>query len=230
MKVTRKLKMLRRRMYGLRSYVPGLRHRHRLELLVGPLGCWKELQRYQIRVLTELGMQPDDTLLDIGCGPLQGGVAFIRYLAPSCYYGVDLESAALWAGCDELSRQQLWRKRPHLLCSRSFGDERLGDKQFDFIWLSQILYYFDESALDNLFAMAARRLRSGGTLAGDILGPASDTSFLRDPRPPAHTPESIDNVARKHGMHVRSLGTLHEFGYPRRLNLGHNLLLKVTHR
>ena len=82
--------------------------------------------------------------------------------------------------------------------------------------------------LHSLFEMAARRLRFGGTLAGDILGPGSDSSFLRGPRPPAHTPESIDSVACKHGMHVRSLGTLHGFGYPRRLNLGHNLLLKVT--
>ena len=230
MTAVRRLRMLRRRLYGLRSYIPGMRHRHRLEALVGPLGCWNELQNYQFRVLTELGMQPHDTLLDIGCGPLQGGVAFIRYLAPSSYYGVDHKPAALRAGCDELTRQRLWRKRPRLLYSCSFGDDELGDMQFDFIWLSQILYYFPEPVLHNLFEMAARRLRPGGTLAGDILGPNSDRSFLRDrdPIPPDHTPESIDKLARVHGFRATTLGHLHGFGYPRRLNLSHNLLLKVT--
>lgn len=230
MKAVRRLRMLRRHLYGLRSYVPGLRHRHRLEALVGPLGCWDELQRYQFRVLAELGMQPHDTLLDIGCGPLQGGVAFIRYLAPASYCGVDHKPAALRAGCDELTRQRLWRKQPQLFYSRSFGDEELGDRKFDFIWLSQILYYFDHDALHRLFEMASRRLNPGGMLAGDILGPRSDRSFLRDRdlKAPDHTPESVDRLARVHGFHARSLGHLHGFGYPRRLNLSHNLLLKVT--
>ena len=230
MTAARRLRMLRRRLYGLRSYVPGLRNRHRLEALVGPLGCWDELQRYQFRVLTELGMQPHDTLLDIGCGPLQGGVAFIRYLAPSSYCGVDHKPAALQAGSDELTRLRLWRKQPQLLCSRSFGDEELGDRRFDFIWLSQILYYFDHDALSRLFEMASRRLKRGGVLAGDILGPKSDRSFLKDRglNVPDHTPESVDHVARVHGFRARNLGHLHGFGYPRRLNLSHNLLLKVT--
>ncbi len=197
---------------------------------MGPLGCWDELQKYQFRAVTELGLQPSDTLLDIGCGPLQGGVAFIRYLPPSSYYGVDQKPAALRAGCDELSRQGLWRKQPRLFYSRSFGDEELGDEQFDFMWLSQILYYFDHDTLHRLFEMASRRLRPGGVLAGDILGPKSDRSFLmgRGLNAADHTPESVDGVARVHGMRARSVGHLHGFGYPRRLNLSHNLLLKIT--
>lgn len=222
------IRMLRRRLYGLRAYIPGLRHRHRLEALVGPLGYWHALQRYQFRALTELGLHPNDTLLDIGCGPLQGGIAFIRYLAPSCYYGVDQKPAALWAGYDEVTRQRLWRKRPYLRYSRCFGDDELGDIQFDFIWLSQILYYFDEDVLHGLFEMASRRLKPGGILAGDILGPGTDSSFLRDPKPPLHTPESIDAIAGAHGFKTTNLGLLQGFGYPRWLNLSHNLLLKVT--
>lgn len=228
MTVTRKLRMLRRHLYGLRSYVPGLKHKHRIESLVGPLGYWDELQRYQFQVLTQLGLQPDHDLLDLGCGPLQGGIAFIRYLHPERYHGVELKPEALSAAQEELKRQQLEHKKPNLLFSKSFGDEELGEKKFDFIWLSQILYYFDEATFHRLFDVAARRLRPGGILAGDIFGPGSDSSFLREPRPPAHTPESVDSLARPHGLRVESLGPLHHFGYPHRLNLRHNLLLKVT--
>ncbi len=230
MELSRQLRLFRRQVYSLRAYVPGLRHRHRIESLVGPLGYWEALQRYQLRAVTDLGLQPHNSLLDVGCGPLQGGIAFLRYLAPNMYSGIDRNPLAITVGCNEISRHHLWYKKPTLLVTSSFGDDQLGDAQFDFIWLSQILYYFDEPTLQRLFAMASRRLRPGGILAGDILGPRSDSTFLqcRNPRPPAHTPESIKMLAAGYGLSTTCLGTLDQFGYPTRLNLSHNLLLKVT--
>src|SRR4051812_48290825 len=89
MSITRALKMIRRRIYGLRRAVPGLSRRHRLEALVGPLGFWNELQSYQLNTARQLGLSAGDRLLDLGCGPLQGGTAFIRFLDAGRYVGVD---------------------------------------------------------------------------------------------------------------------------------------------
>ena len=198
--------------------------------MVGPLGYWDELQAYQFRVVTHLGLLPHHSLLDIGCGPLQGGIAFIRYLEPGRYIGVDPNPIAIEAGREEISRHGLSGKNPRLLVSRDFGDGQLAASTFDFIWMSQILYYFDEGTMHQLFAVVRRRLRHTGLMAGDILGPASDRSFLRPPHPPVHTPESLDTLARQHGLQVVADGTLHAFGYPKRLGLGNNILLKVRHR
>jgi SAM-dependent methyltransferase len=230
MRLTRTLKLWRRQAYSLRAFVPGWRRRHQLESLVGPLGFWDQLQRYQLQTVIQLGLQPEHRLLDIGCGPLQGGIAFIRYLRPGSYVGVDHNPVAIEIGHEEVSRHGLWSKRPRIFVSRAFGDDHLGDSQFDFIWLSQILYYFDEPTFERLFRMARVRLRSGGVMAGDILGPASDRSFLRDPKPPMHTPESLDFLARTHGLRAIGLGELSEFGYPKRLGLRRNILIKVTNR
>ena len=53
---TKRLLMnFRRRLYELRSFVPVLRERHRLEALVGPLGFWDELQHYQMHTLRTRG-------------------------------------------------------------------------------------------------------------------------------------------------------------------------------
>lgn len=229
MELTRTLKLWRRQLYSLRSYVPGLRRRHKLESLVGPLGFWDQLQAYQLRAVTQLGLRPEHALLDIGCGPLQGGIAFIRYLDRERYVGVDHNPRAIEFGREELSRHRLWAKAPRLFLCRDFGDEQLGNTKVDFIWLSQILYYFDEPTFHKLLGLAQRRLRPGGIMAGDILGPESDRSFLRDPKPPVHTAESLDEIARTYGLKVTALGKLSEFGYPKRLGLSRNVLLKISH-
>lgn len=165
MKLQPTLKKLRRQLYGLRSFIPGWRRRHELELMVGPLGYWDELQAYQFRVVTHLGLLPHHSLLDIGCGPLQGGIAFIRYLEPGRYIGVDPNPIAIEAGREEISRHGLSGKNPRLLVSRDFGDGQLAASTFDFIWMSQILYYFDEGTMHQLFAVVRRRLRHTGLMA-----------------------------------------------------------------
>lgn len=229
MKVRPKLKKLRRHLYGMRSLVPGLRRRHRLEAMVGPLGYWRQLQEYHLQAVTRLGLQPHHSFLDIGCGPLQGGIAFVRYLEPGRYVGIDQNPLAIQAAHEEISRHRLGQKNPRLIVSHEFGDDRLGAATFDFIWMSQVLYYFDQRKMHSLFEMAGRRLQRHGTMAGDILGPDSDRSFLRHPLPPRHTPESVDRLATEHGLRVAVLGTLHAFGYPKRLGLGTNILLRISH-
>jgi SAM-dependent methyltransferase len=228
--VQRALKKLRRQLYGLRSFVPGWRRRHKLEAMVGPLGFWDQLQKYQLQATIHLGLQPHHLLLDIGCGPLQGGIAFIRYLEPGRYVGVDHSPVAIETGHEEVSRHRLTGKNPLLLVSRSFGDDQLAASDFDFMWTSQVLYYFDERTMHQLFEMVHRRLRHTGIMAGDILGPASDRSFLRHPLPPVYTPESLDALAQDHGLRVVAQGTLADFGYPKRLGLSNNILLKINHR
>ena len=197
--------------------------------MVGPLGYWKQLQRYQFHAVTRLGLQPHHFLLDIGCGPLQGGIGFIRHLEAGRYVGVDQNPLAIQTAHEEISRNKLTRKNPRLFVSHDFGDDRLGAAIFDFIWMSQVLYYFDERKMHRLLEMVYRRLQPKGIMAGDIFGPASDRSFLRHPLPPIHTPESVHRLATEHGLRVVALGTLHAFGYPRRLGLGTNILLRISH-
>ena len=230
MSVLRILKTVRRRLYGLRALVPGLRRKHQLETMVGPVGYWDELQAYQLGTLQRLGLRPEHTLLDIGCGPLQGGEPFIRYLQPQGYAGVDRRVEVIDVAYERIAETRLGEKNPLLLCSASFGDAELDARTFDFMWASQVLYYFHEADMRRLFDLIRRRLKPGGVFAGDILGPQSDRSFLKPPLPPAHTPESLDPVAREHGLQVTSLGTIRDFGYPSRLGLRTNVLLKIVLR
>ena len=53
-------------------------------------GMWDEIGTLQFEFLQGRGLQPDDLLLDVGCGSLRGGVRFVEYLNPSRYFGIDI--------------------------------------------------------------------------------------------------------------------------------------------
>ncbi len=96
-------------------------------------GFWEELGELQFEFVRERGLARDDRVLDIGCGCLRGGVHFVRYLEPRCYFGMDLSQDLLDAGYDsELAMAGLANKvaRENLLASDSFEFDRFG-VQFD---------------------------------------------------------------------------------------------------
>jgi len=225
------LKRIRRQLYGLRALVPGLRRQHQLERMVGPLGMWDQLQAYQLNAVKMLGLQPGHWMLDIGCGPLQGGIAFIKYLDAGRYVGVDLKKLQINAAHAQIARLGCADKNPLLLVSDSFGDKELGAKCFDFIWLSQVLYYFDGPMMHRLFEMVSRRLNSKGVFAGDILGLSGNRRFIEeDSVAHLHTAYSLNAIASGYGLSVVEKGTIEQFGYPKRLGLRTNVMLQVTHR
>jgi SAM-dependent methyltransferase len=230
-KVKRLLMRIRRKVYSLRAFIPGLRERHRLEAMVGPLGYWDQLQQYHLRLLCANGLRPGQTLLDIGCGPLQGGVAFIRYLNRGGYTGIDIDPVRIDAARAQIARHKLAAKEPRVFLSSSFGNDELDDATFDYIWASQILCYLNEATMARLFAAIKRRLKRDGHFLGDTL--ALDHFEFTHPEHPGkyvrHTHESLSALAAQHGLAVSRLGTIGDYGYPRRLSLRTNPLFDVTH-
>jgi SAM-dependent methyltransferase len=223
------LRQIRRKLYDLRAYVPGMRFRHLNEKMIGPVGYWNELQQYQFNVLEANGLKPGHSLLDLGCGPLQGGVAFIRYLNESRYTGVDLKAKPLQAAYEQVVRHGLAAKNPRFVCSRKFGDEQLAESTFDFIWISQLLYLFDGATLAELLAFAHRRLKPTGKLLGDILHPGRYESIVYpNCGYRRHTVEQLQRLAEAAGMRVRPLGEISQYDYPSRLSYQSNLMLEIT--
>ena len=228
--INRTLRKTRRGLYELRAYVPGMRFDHKCERMVGPVGYWKELQQYQVNVLLANGLKPGHMLLDLGCGPLQGGIPLIRYLDVGRYTGVDITAVNVEAACRQIVRHDLALKNPRLIHSAKFGDEYLAGATFDFIWVSQLLYLFDEKTMSGLMALVRRRLNPGGKFLGDIVNPekrASVSSLYSDYVP--HTVESMQRLAQTEGLRMKSLGEILQYKYPARLTLRQSLMLEFTH-
>ncbi len=64
-------------------------------------GGWDQIGALQLAFMRDQGLRPEQTLLDVGCGSLRGGVHFVPYLDSGCYFGFDLNQPLLDAGYEK---------------------------------------------------------------------------------------------------------------------------------
>ena len=212
-----------------RRFDPVVREQDRLSQMTGPSGYWDELRAYQLSFMKRMGLMPSDRLLDIACGPLQGGIAFIEYLDRSRYCGIDVCEKAVSEAYKQVLQYDLVKKNPTLVRSDSFGLDEIDGRQFDFAWCCQTMYIFEEPVMDRFFKAVATHLRPGGQLFGDILG-ASNTEAVKyvwhGYRQILYTPDSVERLARRHGLVMTRVGPIHEYGYPVPCGLRDNEMLR----
>lgn len=223
------VRCLRRKWYELRKLIPMLRERHELERMVGPFGYWDSLQRFQIEFLKERGLRPHHSLLDFGCGPLQGGLEFIRYLEPGKYTGVDIRLEPVAAAYVQVARAGLVGKNPTLIISQSFGRDELGERRYDFIWASQVLYHLDAGDLRVCFERAAAHMGPDSRFYGNIIHDPNLHPVWSQWEGFPFYPHPLDFVRElgdRCGLDAVPLGPMRNFGYPDVGDLSHFTMLE----
>ena len=202
-----------------------------LDSLVGPYGYWDQLQQYQFNFLLAQGLKKHHTLLDMGCGPLQGGLAFIDYLDPGSYTGIDMCHEPLTEAYRLIAEKKLVHKNPILINSNTFGRKELIDKKFDYIWISQLFYHLDDQHIHKLFQQLTNYMKPNSIILGDIIGypnNVKDDSHWRHFRFHVHSVEFLEKTAVQYDLLLAPIGTIKDFGYPEEINLHTNQMLKIT--
>lgn len=214
---------------ALRRIIPSLSERFKLESLVGPTGCWNELQAYQLECLKSAGLQPNHSLLDIGCGPLSGGLSLIEYLDTGGYVGIDIREEPLTYAYMQIARRGLVEKNPTLIFSNTFGQDELGDRTFKYVWASQVTYHLNNEKIEELFHKMTTRLKPNGSFCCDVLlekGTLTDQSnwlgFSFYIRPLTF----FEELGNRYGYDMVCRGQLADFGYPQKVRLKRNLFLE----
>lgn len=185
--------------------------------LVGPDGSASHsrgVREYQFDFLVRRqGLLRSETLLDLGCGVLRGGMPLINYLEPGHYWGLDVSAARLAEGRRELSERGLEHKRPHLVNSYDALplSVRGGARQFDVIWSYQVFIHMTDDAASEAMRQAGRLLAKNGRffLTAFIGEEKQLGSWLEFPVV-VHPLSYYQQLAAEHGLQIEQLQRLQQ--------------------
>lgn len=167
-----KLVRLRR---GL-GHLPPFSVRMHATSVVGEFGGqrWVRNGKQLTRTLTELGLQPEHRVLEIGCGPGRQALALADYLGRGGYVGFDIDPQSIRA----CKAQPALAKFEFILADvenevynpggGTKGSEYrfpLDDDSFDFVFLASVYTHLLEEDCANYAREMLRLLRPGGTAA-----------------------------------------------------------------
>jgi SAM-dependent methyltransferase len=213
----------------LRRILPSLRERFILESLVGPIGCWEQLQNYQLECLKTVGLRPHHSLLDIGCGPLSGGLRLIEYLDIGSYIGIDIRAEPLTHAYNQIAKCGLVEKNPTLILSSTFGQDELGRRTFDYIWASQVTYHLNDEQIEELFQTVTTRLKPDGRFCCDVLlekGNLTEESKWRGFSFYIRPMSFFEEMGKQYDCRMICRGQLADYGYPQKVRLKRNSFLE----
>ena len=167
---------------------------------------------FQIQFLREVGLQPQHTLFEIGCGTLRGGIPIIDYLSTGNYYGCEVREETLAEGRLELQESGLEGKSPTLLLSPDLGELTV-EQKFDYIWAFSVLFHMTDEVLEGCLKFVAGHLHANGAFYANVnLGERPEGHWQGFPVV-GRTLDHYQSVANQHGLAVSDIGSLEEVGH-----------------
>ena len=131
--------------------------------LYGSRDAWRGHGAFQLFFLRTMGLRPSHTLLDVGCGPLRGGVHAIAYLERGHYCGIDFNESFIQAATQRVRAEGLADKAPVL---RAIGDMALDEVagRFDFVLAFSVMNHCNREQRRRFLACVPDRLGTDGRL------------------------------------------------------------------
>ena len=163
-------------------------------------GLWEEMGQLQLQFLVEQGLKPTHRLLDLGCGPLRGGLRFIPYLDPGNYWGIDNNEALIEAGWNiELAQANLQSRQPRnqLVCLKDF--EFLSLKtSFDFVLAQSVFTHLNFNRIRRCLTRLAPVMEPGGKFFATFIEAKTDQSFEE---PLRYKPDGLISYSHRDPFH-----------------------------
>jgi SAM-dependent methyltransferase len=204
--------MLRGKLNQLRVRLGLASEFERRQAMVGPSHLWKMKRDFQIQFLKNVGMAPENYLLDIGCGVLRGGLPIIEYLNKGHYYGIESREEVLDEGVRALQEAGLQSKAPTLLAVDDLSKVTL-DRKIEFIWAFSVLIHMEDVILDACLDFVSRTLDQNGRMFANVnIGNEKDGRWQEFPLV-SRSRDFYTSAAERRGLQVVEVGTLQSLGH-----------------
>ena len=178
-------------------------------------GLWEELGQLQFNFLRQQGLLPEHKFLDMGCGPLRGGLPLIGYLEAGNYFGLDINASLIHAGTLEIAEASLSGKRPALLVDDHFNASRFGVK-FDFAIAQSLFTHLNMNFIQFCLVEVRKTLQPQGRFFATFFQapyPAHVDPFAQPPgttyydHDPFHYAfEEMESLAKFAGLKAKLIG------------------------
>ena len=134
---------------------------------------FRNLGRYKLGMLQQLGLRPESKILDVGCGTGSLAEPLADFLsAEGLYYGTDLSEVAV-----RFCREKY--ARPNFLFAKNgMTTLPIDDLRFDFVVFLSVFTHTYPAETRDLLAEAVRVLGEGGTIVADVFESDIDTDSL----------------------------------------------------
>lgn len=109
------------------------------------------------------GIQPNDTVVDYGCGTLRLGRILIEFLDPDRYVGLDIDHRILAAGRSQLPADLLELKRPVLDVISAESLKRTSARKPKWVCSKGVLQHIPPAQIDKFFEDISHLILPGAT-------------------------------------------------------------------
>jgi cyclopropane fatty-acyl-phospholipid synthase-like methyltransferase len=130
------------------------------------VGTTRESGRAQLEILRNIGLAPQDRLIEFGCGALNGSQPIFEYLQKGNYVGVDPNSWLRTLRTIKSLRTLVSRisRRPKFLTNSTFSGPSSGDRSFDYIFAHSLLSHSSIEQVKTFFANSNQLLKNSGKI------------------------------------------------------------------
>jgi SAM-dependent methyltransferase len=181
--------------------------------LVGPPELWQLKRNFQISFLRRFGLQPENFLLDLGCGTLRGGIPLIEFLDVGHYFGVDSRAEVMPEAQQELLDSHLQAKYPALIHSPDISQLAI-DRKFDYIWAFSVLIHMTDKILVDALSFVRLHLAPGGVFYANVVAGETNSENVWREFPLVQRPfEFYAENCAQNGLSIVDMGPLEQLGH-----------------
>ncbi|MEC8243662.1 MAG: hypothetical protein VX038_02340 [Verrucomicrobiota bacterium] len=151
---------------------------------------WYELGIWQIEALRSMGMQPEHSLLDIGCGPMRLGMHAVPYLNEGNFFGVDPYPPYQKLGSAIMSEVGCWKKYRTEI-SNKFPFQEF-ERKINFAIAQSVITHLSLVQIDLLFKNLKDVMEKGGIFLFTFNNNRFPLGFLYEAKHPMIAPAFVD--------------------------------------